>query len=302
VLPERRSTFVLNTTISELILLLFFLVLLLLAYSYIANSRLEEEKSAAEGRASAAEQSEKELKARVDRLQVFYELVVARLPERDRSSVTDTLVAIDKLRAEIDTLGKRKSDLERDVLAHEELIRRLAQKIPTTSVPSELRKEIGDLALCKEAKTRMPEMGKRIGDLETDNRNLRQIAKDATAKAARCGGKGEEFVACWRTDDGKRVQPVFDVFLEGGLIRVVRKWPESRDTEMDRFPHERALAGRVVSLDEFMQDTQAIFAQSVRDNCRHYVQFNGERAKMNASMFTQFIRIQDHFYPIENIK
>lgn len=301
-LPERRSTFVLNTTISELILLLFFLLLLLLAFSNIRNKGSETRNAAMMARVAEAERSAAELKTRVERLQAFYDQIVSRLPKAERANVADTLVAIDKLRASIADLAKNKEDLEKDILAHEVLIEQLSKKVPMATVPSEIRKEIGDLALCKKATNEMAGMRGRADELETDNKNLRQIAKDATAKAARCGGKGEEFVACWRDPDTKKIQYVYNVFLENGLIRVARKWPESRDPEMARFSSERGLVDRTVSIEEFIRATDTIFAQSVRDSCRHYVDINGDQSKMNASMFAQFIRIQDHFYKHSSIK
>ncbi len=301
-LPERRSTFVLNTTISEMILLLFFLLLLLLVYSYIRNAELDRSWKEAQTQERAAKQEAADLQKRLEKLQMFYDRIVAQLPEPQRAALADTLVAIDKLRAELVTMKEKKSELEREVLALEELVERMSKKFPIAQVPDELKKEIGDLALCKKASVELPKAQQKIADLEIDNKNLRGIAKEATDKAARCSGKGAEFVACWRDPDTKRVQAVFDVFLESGAIRVARKWPGSRDAEMERFPQERALVGRTVKLEEFMNETKSITAQSSRDSCRHYVQFNGERAKMNPSMFAQFIRIQDHFYPIENIK
>ncbi len=300
-LPERRSTFVLNTTISEMILLLFFLLLLLLVYSYINKAELDKSLSEARADALAQDMLSADLKLRVERLQVFYDRIVAQLPDAQRPAVADTLVALDKLRAELTTLKAKNSDLEKELLTQEMLIESLAKKVPIAQIPDDIRKEIGNLVVCRSAAAELPKTQQRVAELEIDNRNMRSIAKEATTKAARCGGKGEEFVACWRDPDTKRVQFVFDVFLEGGAIRVGRKWPDSRDPEMVRFPRERELVGRTVTLQEFMRETEAIFAQSVRDSCRHYVQFNGERAKMNASMFAQFIRIQDHFYPHSNI-
>lgn len=301
-LPERRSTFVLNTTISEMILLLFFLLLLLLAFSNIRNTENETRSAAKLAHMVEAERLAAELKQRVERLQAFYDQIVSKLPEPERAGVADTLVAIDKLRASIADLSKKKEDLEKDILAHEALIEKLSRKIPIAEVSSEMKKEIGDLALCQQAKTEMPAMRARTNGLEMDNQNLRQIAKEATAKAARCGGKGEEYVACWRDPDTKKIQYVYEVYLEANLIRVERKWPESRAPEMARFPGERALVGRTVSVADFLRDTATIFAQSVRDSCRHYVVISGDRSKMNADMFAQFIRVQDHFYKQSNIK
>lgn len=301
-LPERRSTFVLNTTISELILLLFFLLLLLLAFSNIRNRDNETRSAATRDRVAEAEKAAADLKVRVERLQAFYDQIVAKLPEPDRASIADTLVAIDKLRASITDLTQKKDELEKDVLAHEALIAMLAKKIPMAAVPSEMKKEIGDMALCQKATTEASSMRARTTDMERDNNNMRQIAKEATAKAARCGGKGEEYVACWRDPVTKKIEYVFEVFLEGGLIRVIRKWPASRDPEMEKFATERALVGRSVPVEDFIRDTDAMFAQSVRDSCRHFVDISGDRNKMNASMFAQFIRIQDHFYKHSNIK
>jgi hypothetical protein len=285
-----------------MILLLFFLILLLLVFSYLRNADLDRTRIEAETRAQAVGKQNADFKERIERLQIFFDRIVEQLPESKRGDVADTLVAMDKLRAELIKMNDQKSVMEKEVLALEELIEHMSKKFPIAQVPDALKKEIGDLALCKNATMELPAARKRAKELEIDNGNMRGIAKEATDKAARCSGKGAEFVACWRDPDSKRVQAVFDVFLEGGAIRVVRKWPGSRDSEMERFPQERALVGRTVKLDEFMNETKSIAAQSTRDSCRHYVQFNGERAKMNPSMFAQFIRIQDHFYPIENIK
>lgn len=301
-LPERRSSFVLNTTISELILLLFFLVLLLLVYANSRTADLEKAHMADEARAKESERQTAELQARVQRLQVFYDQIVAKLPPAQRDQVADTLVAIDKLRATLAELDKNKSDLEKDILAQETLIAYLAKNVPIDKVPNEMRKEIGDLALCKQATVELPAVRTTIQGLKTDNANLRGIAKEATAKAARCGGRGEEYVACWRDPSTNQIQFVFDVFLENGRLRVGHRWPGGRDQEMSRFPSEQALVGQVLTLEAFLRDTQAMFDQSLRDSCRHYVVIHGDRSKMDAAMFAQYIRVQDHFYHLPNIK
>ncbi|OGA66486.1 MAG: hypothetical protein A3G81_02205 [Betaproteobacteria bacterium RIFCSPLOWO2_12_FULL_65_14] len=301
-LPERRSSFVLNTTISEMILLLFFLLLLLLVYAYIRNAEVDSQRLIAIGRAAEAEKAVADLKVRVDRLQSFYDRIVARLPDADKASVADTLVALDKLKASILAMDKKKEELEKDILAHEALIERLKSNIPVAQIPDKMRKEIGDLASCKKATEQLPVMQSKSKELETDNKNLRDIAKDAIAQAARCGGKGEEYVACWRDRETKKIQYVFDVFLDGKSVRVGRRWPADRQEEMNSFPVERSLEGRTVTVEEFLHSTQAIFAKSVGDNCRHFVVIHGDRRKMDGTMFEHFIRVQDHFYKQSNIK
>jgi hypothetical protein len=102
--------------------------------------------------------------------------------------------------------------------------------------------------------------------------------------------------------DRRQLQYVFEVFLEAGLLRVERKWPEMRDREMARFPSEQSLVGQRVSIEEFMSSTRSMRAQSDRDSCRYYVVITGNRDKMDRQMYSHFIRIQDHFYKHANIR
>lgn len=300
--PERRSSFVLNTTISELILLLFFLLLLLLMYAYLRNADLTKEKEDLQQQVTSTEQAMQQLKLDVAKLKTFYEKVVAQLPEAEKTRVADTLVAVSKLHAAVAELNKNKENLAKEILSHQALLEQLKKMAKPHEVPDTLRKEIGDLAFCRQAKESMSRLQGEKNDLASDLTEQRRIAGEAVAKAKACG-KGEDYVACWRDPVTNKIEYMFEVLIDGKTVKVKRRWPDGRrDAEMQRFPAARDLVNREVLVDEFLSATLEVFEHSQVNHCRHYVDIAGSKANMGTAMFNQFMRIQDHFYKFSSIR
>lgn len=281
---ERRSDFVLSTTISELILLLFFLLLLLFGHHYVqAEKRESEQKDQILLLVEEKEKAEAGLRKLYD--------MVGQQPKPEEFK---TLVAIDKLDAILADKEKFISKTEARIQVLNEILNKLkSDKAFVNLKPADVEK-FADVAFCEKQNSEAS-----LKDRELDEGNRRN--KELTERLSRCGGKGEEFVSCWRGPDGK-IEYVFETRLTKAGIEVSQRWTASRDQEMGRFPAERSLVGRTVQLAEFLELTTQLFADSVKKSCRYYVVISGRKSEMNAEMFTNYHRVQDHFYRLVNLR
>jgi hypothetical protein len=174
--------------------------------------------------------------------------------------------------------------------------------------PSETARQ---LAACRSENRETSRENNRLSELaartEHERRLAEKTAKDATginrelaAKLSECSS-GEGYPPCWRGDDGK-IQYMFDVYLADNGITVKRAWPGERDGDMTRFPEAEKLAGRTVRLEEFLDATAAVFAWSDQHVCRHFIRTYGDKSAMNATMFTEYHGVQNHFYHLNEIR
>lgn len=281
---ERRSEFVLGTTISELILLLFFLLLLLFGYHY-AQSETREKEQAEKMRLLVVDKERAEAG-----LRQLYELVGKEpTPEEFK-----TLVAIDKLDALLADKEKTMTKTEARIQGLTEVMRKLGSNDSFAKRTEAELEKLADITFCEKQYDESSLRDRELGDAHRRNKEL-------TTRLARCGGKGEEYVSCWRNEADGKIEYVFETRLTKAGIEITRKWPATRDQEMARFPAERALVGRTVSIAEFLESTSALFRDSQSKACRYYVVISGRRSEMNAEMFTNYRRVQDHFYHLPNV-
>ncbi len=205
-----------------------------------------------------------------------------------------TLIAIDKLDALLAEREATATKTEARIEGLSEAMKRLKSDEAFAKKTAEELDKMADVALCDKQGGELSVKGQELKDANRRNKEL-------TTKVAQCGkGRGEEFVACWRGEDGK-IEYVFETRLTKAGIVVTRKWPASRDAEMERFQAERELVGKTVSLTQFLESTAGMFKDSVQKACRYYVVISGQRSEMNSEMFTNYRRVQDHFYHLPNV-
>jgi len=299
---SHRRDFVLNTSITEIILLLFFLLLLLLAYTIIERNREQAEQDAMisrlAGEKSAAESQLKELTDRVNR-------ILSALPTKDSEKVQQVLVAISRLDFELAANQEKLTTLQGQIRAYETLAVKHKQGLPLDKFRDQELTDLGRLAQCTNAQKEMANLTSELSKARESRllteRDASQRIREALDKVRRCGGKGEEFVACWRDGNGS-IQYMFNLTLNESGIEVQRAWPDERVEEMARFSEATGLVGKTVNLEQFLQSTSAPFESSKVQTCRHFVRVYGKRSEMNPSRFRDYRGVQDHFYHFAVIK
>lgn len=283
---QQRSEFVLSTTISELILLLFFLLLLLVGYVYHRLDAKSKELSNFQTALVKAQKEREALELAIKSLETLVKLP----PDDERRSV---LVSLEKAEA---ILAQRQAELD-EVQARVATIRQLLERLKKegasfAKVPPHDIQQWSDVEICKRG-AHAPKLSRELADANKRNAELTQRVKQ-------CGGKGEEFVACWRGSDGK-IQFIYQLTLSASGIRVESRWPEERTADMAAFGAERELVGKTVGLEQFLSSTSGLFQDSVSKSCRHYVVIAGKRSEMNPAMFRDYRGIQGHFYHLSAI-
>lgn len=292
---ERRS-FVLNTSITEIILLLFFLLLLLLTF-FLAQQATERHDASL--REKKLTEEKHVLEQQVKDLETKLNVILAGVRLDQRSEVQKVLVSLSQLEFALAAKGQELTDLENRIKAYEQLALKLKQGLPLEKIKDDELKDLGKLATCGEAQEKVGQLTRELeqerGGRNLTERDAEQRIREAMDKVRRCGGKGEEFVACWR-DEGGQIQYMFNTTLVAGGIEVARAWPEERSQEMEKHREAGSLVGRTVTLEEFNEKTQGIFDDSKKVPCRHFVRIYGKRSEMNPARFRDYRGIQDHFY------
>ena len=293
---EVRRSFVLNTSITEIMLLLFFLLLLLLTY-FVAQRAEERSRDVARIEKLGAEKQDLEIRLQALEAQLN-SLLVSVVPDQ-QPKVRQMLVSLSKLQFVLADKTQQLAEIENRLKAYERLAIEMQKGLPVERFKEEELRDIGRLASCGAAQERVRELvgvlAKERGSRSLTERDATQRIREAMDKVRRCGGKGEEFVACWRDNSG-RIQYMFNTTLRAEGIAVERAWPDEREQEMAKYADARALVNRTVTLEELLEKTGGIFADSKTVPCRHFVRIYGKRAEMDPARFRDYRGIQDHFY------
>ena len=123
---ERRS-FVLNTSITEIILLLFFLLLLLLTFFLAQEATERHDASLREKKLS---EEKRVLEQQVKDLETKLNVILAGVRLDQRSEVQKVLVSLSQLEFALAAKGQELTDLENRIKAYEELALKLKQGLP----------------------------------------------------------------------------------------------------------------------------------------------------------------------------
>jgi hypothetical protein len=293
---EEKRGFVLNTSITEIMLLLFFLLLLLLIFFL---SQREDERTNERDKENSLNEENKILNERIRNLENKLNSLLENFEPEERESAKNILVSISRLQLELMDKKAQLDDMKNKINAYEQIEAKYKQKIPLDNIKDNDLKNIGKLAACEDAINASDQLKQEI-DRERKSRNLaeRDAAiriSEAMKKLKQCGGKGEEYVACWHDENGQ-IEYMFNIQLGQEGIVVQRAWPEEREQEMSKYKDAVGLVGRTVNLDEFIRMTIDPFNDSVTVPCRHFVRIYGKRSEMNPEIFKDYRGIQDHFY------
>ena len=105
---------------------------------------------------------------------------------------------------------------------------------------------------------------------------------------------GKLHLPCFLDDEGYTLY-LFKLFLREDNIYVQLGWQDGVPELAKDVPNLDKLVEKTLSLDDFMKYTKAIFEQTVKDECRHFVYFEDETISKKEYK-RKTLTIQHHFY------
>ncbi|CAK1824021.1 conserved hypothetical protein [Vibrio crassostreae] len=296
---QNRSNSVVEMSLTELAFIMFF-ILLLTAFWQMSDAKDDNEDLVQKN--EKLKQQNEELtenlaiitnamdKNEVDLDAMFTELrkakqTTAKLEEANRmlSSLVEGSQTIDEVR---ENLAQHKKAI--DVLDEHGI----------KGTPSEAIEKLSDSKEKLEAD--VAAVQNELTSLEKENKILNQDKNDIKGQNANLRrklekeGNGLEHPACWSDANGK-AQYVYDVILNENSIEVKDGWGEEREQQATSNKNIMKSIGVYNSKSALWRATNAIYKESVRNECRHMVRVYDHTDTKKA--YKSFLSgVENHFY------
>lgn len=262
-----RKGLVLGLTMAETGFLLVFVLLLLVAFSSIRQRRILDALHRARIGEAIAQEVALALNAGANPpIEDVRKLVraLAAIREKDGSS------ALAAVRSEIDSLRAERETFRRTIAQLSASLRQA--KIPSAD------------SLAQTIAQQQFELQNKEGQLKRYEDKLKALGQ----------GKGER--PCWVRPDGT-IEFLYNVVLESSGIRMQEIAPASREAERVHLPMPVVRPDEVLSQDEFLRRTQALYRSSLAQNCRFFVViFDGTQSHEKVKYKALLRSVEEHFY------
>lgn len=310
-LTSRPTDRVFQVSLTEIAFTLIFILLLLLGGLLYKNELEKRELRDRLSRAEIASAALKNLEKRIPQIIEQLRQAGAGKPEEVVSALVREAAAREEVRtlqAEVEDLSEKVSAL----VAVERTVKELgkgdasAKQIVAALV---FKKSFEQASRQAVQPGKEEEVGQRLAQLAVDaatnkdgekskaevareNVDLRGQVKFLEGRLNARGGR--DYPPCWADEHTGKVQFLFTVDIQEGGVTVAPAWPPIREDDAKALPGiALALSERPLVLNEFNARMDAIFEQSKRKNCRHYVYM-----KNNVRDLSTFNRYR---YGIENM-
>ncbi len=190
---------------------------------------------------------------------------------------------------ETESALKSQMDLKDQITANKALMKKLA----SMDSKKELEEFIND---CKENKITQ-DCQKENTSLEHRNKNLAGQVKYLSRRLNVNGGN--ELPPCWVDANTGKPEYIFKIYINENDLSVEKYWPNYREVDVDRFKNIDKVVSSSIDISLFMQYTREIYLDSVKQECKHFVQLY-DRAVSKNGYKDKRLRIENYFYKYEN--
>lgn len=271
-----RRGFVLGLTLAEAAILIIFIILLLLVIGF-------DRRDAELVRLSGAQAQIEALAAAYDSDPQALEALVSN------ASIVESILA------------EAGFDFDDDFI---ELIRGITQ----ANLNGDLRDAVSSLRDARDILQRSLEKFSQLGDPEElsrlleaaevkqhENRNLRGQVNELRSRLANAG-LGGVLPSCWVTEEG-RIVYLLDTVLYSQGIKIRDLTPPERLAERALLPLRAIPSVELLSPADFLNLTRELFAWSVANECRFYVNlYDGTAAHEKELFIDLMLTVEGHFY------
>lgn len=280
-----RSGSVIDTSLTELAFIFFFILLTVSAWKISVG--IEELK--------ASETQVKALEGEVEQLSESLSTASEILAVADQFNPEDLfneLTAGRKAIEQLDSILQEKKQLEQELAelssivgterSKEELLKQLREHSELIKILEQYSE--GSLSEPAQAIT---ELLQQYSDAKGQNINLRN-------KLAAVGN-GLDHPPCWADPETGSIQYVYDVIINEDSVEFKAGWPEQRAVQALSNHNITAVPGVYFTNAALWVRTRALFAESEKKKCRHFVRVY-DHAESKAAFKKYLLGIENHFY------
>ncbi len=282
---DERSNSVVETSLTELAFIFFFILLVVTSWQIKSKSEelLEvvhqrEELSSqvanlTESLATAAEYMN--IANDIDPNELFIELTAGRKAIQDLKQV-----------------DKENQQLERQITALTEAV---GSDMPLENVSEALgeHKEMIEL-LSKQGLTEGEDPLKLINEIVQQSFDAQGQNINLRNKLSKIGN-GLDYPPCWADLKTGAIQYVFNVIINEDFVEFKAGWPESRNKQATSDPNIYRVPGKYAKNSEMWTKTKALFDDSVKQNCRHFVRVY-DKAESKTAFKNYLLGVENYFY------
>lgn len=124
-------------------------------------------------------------------------------------------------------------------------------------------------------------------DLKGQNINLREKLKAI--------GNGLDHPPCWADPDTGSIQYVFNVIIKENSVVFESGWPSSRADQASSNRNITQVVGEYKRNQNMWKKTEALFRESERNQCRHFVRIY-DHSESKAAFKKYLLGVENHFY------
>lgn len=328
---NNSGDFLFGITLTELILMLFFLLLLISAFMSAEKSSIIT-KVENENERIIKENLDLKLKNKVSRTlseEMIGALLRFRLGDdesqtkakqifKELSNQTKLIAENESLKVQVEAYEANEKLLKMDEefkvqLSRKSSILELLKDINSTEQLQEIFTELESL---KKESAQLKVSEKRLRNenvmLEKSLKELSSLTKDELIYAQEIlkgqvsyltrrlnMGGGNELPPCWANRKSGRAEYIFTVILGEDAIRVAPRWPKYRSKELQKYGSLEKLFRRDLSVDEFLEMTQAIYKDADKKECKHYL-YMFDDALTKDGYKTKRLHLENYYYKYED--
>lgn len=287
---EHKSS-VLDTSLTELAFIFFFILLLVAVWKINEQEQKKDE---------LAQQILNE-QARAENYEVISQLVEQIKAQTGTDSVDELFSELVKattenssMKSELEALKTQLEDQSAKLESYEQnLSEVLASEdkeviAETLKTYAELKHKLDSVSeQGGDAAEALDNMLIQLNDLKGQNNNLRQ-------QVVRLGN-GLDHPPCWADSDTGAIEYVFDVVINEDNTVLYAGWPDNRAQQALSDPKISTVPGVYSSKEELWLKTRALFNESVKNKCRHFVRIY-DHASTKDAFKNKLLAVENHFY------
>lgn len=279
-----RSGSVIETSLTELAFIFFFILLTVSAWKI--NEGIENLKQSEQER-QLLEQEVSQLSESLSAASELLAVADQFDPEELFSELTAGRKAVQQLESALQENERMAKNLENlkelvgDSVDPEVLAQKIAQHKEMLKALDEYSSELSN-PLAK-----VSELIQQYSDIKGQNINLRN-------KLAAVGN-GLDHPPCWADPKTGTIQYVFNVIINENSVEFKKGWPDSRADQAMNNPNIRSVIGSYSQNSSMWARTQALFSESEKQKCRHFVRIY-DHADSKKAFKNYLLGVENHFY------
>lgn len=198
------------------------------------------------------------------------------------SRVSDLVKTVKRVEKQLDNMPA--SELQKNI----EIISRIEDKY---GEPHKILDAIEKVAEDKTAYKNFPQY---LEDLKSELDNSKGQNKNMRERLNKLGN-GLVYPPCWANVETGAIEYIYNVTIKENSIVVSNGWPDSREGIARKTPYITSALGEYAVNSNFLIATQALFDESRKNKCRHFVRVIDEAISKDAFK-KQLLTVEHHFY------